>query len=71
MNFFLGLSLSLRLHDQFPGLSLVAVIALGNLFTPFSDHLGSQVHHETNFGKFVGQILENNPNGKLKLFQQI
>ena len=33
-------------------------IALGYFFfVPFSDHLGSQVHPETNFGKFLGKIL--------------
>ena len=36
---------------------LTTVIALGDFFAQFSDHLVSQVNPETKFGKFFGKVL--------------
>ena len=43
-------------------------IALGYFFAQFYDHLGTQVHPETNFGNFREK---KNANGRHNFFQQI
>ena len=50
---------------------LKTVIALGYFFSVlFSDHLGSQVHPETNFGEFWVTLKQNNTDGGHNSFQQ-
>ena len=37
----------------------------------FSDHLNSQVHPETNYGKFLVRFEQNNANGGLTCFNKL